>query len=150
LSPLLNGLLAQQNWRLLFWPGQFYFGLGLRSSGRHGAPPRSDRSARDRLLGPDRRRPVSSSGNGLHFAGTVNQAGGWGHASAVRGMLRIIKAARWCSVRCYSFIVGNRAERGLVGTVIPAREAAVPLSVTSVTFWPKIERCHRQAFQALL
>lgn len=25
----IDSLLAQQNWRMLFWPGQFYFGLGL-------------------------------------------------------------------------------------------------------------------------
>jgi len=91
----IDALLAQQNWRMLFWPGQFHFGLGLEKLWTPWfyspfAP------VRDVLgfWGQTGAFLFHHPATGLHFAGTVNQASGWGHSSAVRAMLRIIKTVQ--------------------------------------------------------
>lgn len=91
----IDRLLAQQNWRLLFWPGQFYFGLGLEKLWTPWfiSPFRPIRDVMG-CWGQTGAFLFHHPETGLHFAGTVNQASGWGHASAVRAMLRLIKAAR--------------------------------------------------------
>jgi len=91
----IDALLAQQNWRMLFWPGQFYFGLGLEKLWTPWivAP---FRPIRDVLgcWGQTGAFLFHHPATGLHLAGTVNQANGWGHARAVRAMLRIIKTVQ--------------------------------------------------------
>jgi hypothetical protein len=62
--------------------------LGLRDSYLHAEP------ADDRPVRIMSRNVFHHPQAGLHFAGTVNQASGWGHVSAIRAMLRIIKAVR--------------------------------------------------------
>jgi len=91
----INALLAQQNWRMLFWPGQFYFGLGLEKlwTPWFVSPLRPIRDVMG-CWGQTGAFLFHHPATGLHFAGTVNQASGWGHASAVRAMLRIIKAVQ--------------------------------------------------------
>lgn len=90
----IDRLLAEQNWRLLFWPGQFYFGLGLEKLWTPWfiSPFRPIRDVMG-CWGQTGAFLFHHPETGLHFAGTVNQTSGWGHASAVRAMLRIIKAA---------------------------------------------------------
>lgn len=89
----IDAILAQQNWRMLFWPGQFYFGLGLEKlwTPWFVSPLRPIRDVMG-CWGQTGAFLFHHPATGLHFAGTVNQASGWGHASAVRAMLRIIKA----------------------------------------------------------
>lgn len=91
----IQALLGQQNWRLLFWPGQFYFGLGLEKlwTPWFVSPWRPVRDVMG-CWGQTGAFLFHHPETGLSFAGTVNQANGWGHANAVRAMLRVIKAVR--------------------------------------------------------
>lgn len=91
----IDALLRQQNWRMLFWPGQFYFGLGLEKlwTPWFVSPFRPIRDVMG-CWGQTGAFLFHHPATGLHFAGTVNQTSGWGHASAVRAMLRIIKATQ--------------------------------------------------------
>jgi D-alanyl-D-alanine carboxypeptidase len=91
----IDALLAQQNWRMVFWPGQFYFGLGLEKLWTPWliAPVHPIRDVIG-CWGQTGAFVFHHPQTGLHFAGTVNQASGWGHVSAIRAMLRIIKAVR--------------------------------------------------------
>lgn len=90
----IDRLLAQQNWRMMFWPGQFYFGLGLEKlwTPWFYSPFRPIRDVMG-CWGQTGAFLFHHRQTGLTFAGTVNQANGWGHASAVRAMLRIVKDA---------------------------------------------------------
>ena len=91
----LEAFLAQQDWRMLFWPGQFYFGLGLEKlwTPWFVSPLRPIRDVMG-CWGQTGAFLFHHPATGLHFAGTVNQSNGWGHASAVRAMLRIIKTVQ--------------------------------------------------------
>jgi len=91
----IDQLLARQNWRMLFWPGQFYFGLGLEKlwTPWFVSPLQPIRDVIG-CWGQTGAFLFHHPATGLHFAGTVNQASGWGHASAVRAMLRIIKTVQ--------------------------------------------------------
>jgi D-alanyl-D-alanine carboxypeptidase len=91
----IDALLAQQNWRMVFWPGQFYIGLGLEKLWTPWliAPFHPIRDVIG-CWGQTGAFVFHHPQTGLHFAGTVNQASGWGHVSAIRAMLRIIKAVR--------------------------------------------------------
>lgn len=90
----LDAFLAQQNWRMVFFPGQFHFGLGLEKlwTPWFYSPLRPVRNVLG-FWGQTGAFLFHHPDTGLTFGGTVNQASGWGHASAVRAMLRIIKAA---------------------------------------------------------
>jgi D-alanyl-D-alanine carboxypeptidase len=89
----IERFMAQQNWRLLFWPGQFYFGMGLEKMWTPWffSPLRPIRDVMG-FWGQSGAFLFHHPETGLHFAGTVNQVTGRGHASAVRAMLRIIAA----------------------------------------------------------
>lgn len=81
------------NWNMIYFPGQFFFGLGL-----------------EKLWTPRIFTPVKPIGEvlgfwgqsgafawynpktGLFFTGTINQASGFGHSAAYRAIIRIIKA----------------------------------------------------------
>ena len=91
----IDALMAQQDWRMLFWPGQFHFGLGLEKLWTPWfiAPLRPIRDVMG-CWGQTGAFVFHHPETGLHFAGTVNQASGLGHASAVRAMLAVIRAAR--------------------------------------------------------
>jgi len=88
----IDRLLAEQNWRMMFWPGQFSFGLGLEKlwTPWFYSPFRPIRDVIG-CWGQTGAFLFHHRQTGLYFGGTVNQANGWGHASAVRAMLRIIK-----------------------------------------------------------
>jgi CubicO group peptidase (beta-lactamase class C family) len=84
----------KQNWNMIFFPGQFYFGLGL------------EKLWTPRLFSPFK--PIKEvlgfwgqSGafafhhpeTDLYFTGTVNQLSGFGHSAAYNAILKIIKSA---------------------------------------------------------
>lgn len=91
----IDAFLSIQDWRLLLWPGQFYFGTGL-----------------EKLWTPWFLSPLNPIRNvmgfwgqtgaflfhhpdtGLYFAGTANQTNGHGHATAVHAILKSIKSTR--------------------------------------------------------
>jgi len=91
----IDALMSEQDWRMIFWPGQFYFGLGLEKlwTPWFVSPLRPIRDVMG-CWGQTGAFVFHHPATGLNFAGTVNQANGWGHSSAVRAMLRIIKAAQ--------------------------------------------------------
>ena len=84
----------KQNWRMIYFPGQFYFGLGI------------EKLWTPRLLSPFK--PIrevlgfwGQSGafafynpeTDLYFTGTINQASGFGHSAAYKAIIKIIKSA---------------------------------------------------------
>jgi D-alanyl-D-alanine carboxypeptidase len=85
----------KQNWNMILFPGQFYFGLGL------------ERLWTPRIFSPFK--PIGDifgfwgqSGafafhnpdTDLYFTGTINQLSGFGHSAAHSAMLKIIKSAK--------------------------------------------------------
>lgn len=84
----------KENWNMIYFPGQFYFGLGL------------EKLWTPWFLSPFK--PVKEvlgfwgqtgafafyhPGSDLYFSGTVNQLSGLGHSAAYRAILGIIKSA---------------------------------------------------------
>lgn len=83
----------KQNWNMIYFPGQFYFGLGL------------EKLWTPRFLSPFK--PIGeilgfwgqtgafafyNPETDLYFSGTVNQASGFGHSAAFKAILKIIKS----------------------------------------------------------
>ena len=91
----IYALLAQQDWRMIFWPGQFHFGLGLERLWTPWfiAPLRPIRDVMG-FWGQTGAFVFHHLQTGLTCAGTVNQANGRGHAEAVRAILAVIRQAR--------------------------------------------------------
>lgn len=91
----IDALLAQQDWRMIFWPGQFYFGLGMEKlwTPWFVSPLRPIRDVMG-FWGQTGAFVFHHPATGLTCAGTVNQANGRGHAAAMRAMLNVIRAAR--------------------------------------------------------
>lgn len=82
-----------KKWNLIWFPGQFYFGIGL------------EKLWTPRILSPFKpiREIIGCWGQSgafafhhpdtdLYFTGTVNQSSGFGHSAAVKAMIKIIKA----------------------------------------------------------
>ncbi len=82
----------KKDWRMIYFPGQFFFGLGL------------EKLWTPRFISPFR--PITeilgfwgqtgafafyNPDTDLYFTGTVNQASGFGHSAAFSAMLKIIK-----------------------------------------------------------
>lgn len=82
----------KQDWRMIYFPGQFFFGLGL------------EKLWTPRLISP--LNPITeilgfwgqtgafafyNPDTDLYFTGTVNQANGFGHSAAFNAMLKTIK-----------------------------------------------------------
>ncbi len=82
----------KQDWHMIFFPGQFFFGLGL------------EKLWTPRFISPFK--PITeilgfwgqtgafafyNPDSDLYFTGTVNQASGFGHSAAFGAMLKIIK-----------------------------------------------------------
>lgn len=90
----IDALLAQQDWRLIWWPGQFYFGLGMEKLWTPWfiAPLRPIRDVMG-FWGQTGAFVFHHRATGVTCAGTVNQANGMGHSAAIRAMLRAIRAA---------------------------------------------------------
>jgi len=91
----IDALLAQQDWRMIFWPGQFYFGLGMERLWTPWfiSPWRPIRDVMG-FWGQTGAFVFHHPATGVTCAGTVNQANGRGHAAAMRAMLNVIRAAR--------------------------------------------------------
>ncbi len=91
----IDALLTQQDWRMIYWPGQFYFGLGMEKLWTPWfiSPFRPIRDVMG-FWGQTGAFVFHHPATGLTCAGTVNQANGWGHASAMRAILQVIRAAR--------------------------------------------------------
>jgi D-alanyl-D-alanine carboxypeptidase len=81
-----------QKWNMIYFPGQFFFGLGL------------EKLWTPRILSPFK--PIGDilgfwgqtgafafhhPGQDLYFTGTINQVSGMGHSAAFNGVLRVIK-----------------------------------------------------------
>lgn len=84
----------KKNWNMIYFPGQFYFGLGI------------EKLWTPRLISPFK--PIGellgfwgqtgafafyNPETDLYFTGTVNQASGFGHSAAFKAMINIIKSA---------------------------------------------------------
>jgi CubicO group peptidase (beta-lactamase class C family) len=85
----------KKNWNMIYFPGQFYFGLGL------------EKLWTPRIISP--LKPIGeilgfwgqtgafafhNPENNLYFTGTVNQVNGMGHSAAYKAMINVIKAAQ--------------------------------------------------------
>lgn len=91
----IDALLAQQNWRMIYWPGQFYFGLGMEKLWTPWfiSPLRPIREVMG-FWGQTGAFVFHHKATGVTCAGTVNQASGRGHSAAIWAMLRVIGAAQ--------------------------------------------------------
>ena len=91
----IDALLAKQDWRMIWWPGQFYFGLGMEKLWTPWflSPLRPIRDVTG-FWGQTGAFVFHHPETGMTCAGTVNQANGMGHSSAIWAMLRVIRAAR--------------------------------------------------------
>jgi D-alanyl-D-alanine carboxypeptidase len=84
----------KDNWRMIYFPGQFYFGLGL------------EKLWTPRIFSP--LKPVGevlgfwgqtgafaffNPETDLYFTGTINQASGFGHSAAYNAIIKMIKSA---------------------------------------------------------
>lgn len=89
----IDALLAQQDWRIIFWPGQVRNGLERLWTPWFIAPLRPIRDVMG-FWGQTGAFVFHHPETGLSCAGTVNQANGRGHAEAVRAILAVIRQAR--------------------------------------------------------
>ncbi len=91
----IDALLAQQDWRMIWWPGQFYFGLGMEKLWTPWflSPLRPIRDVTG-FWGQTGAFVFHHPKTRLTCAGTVNQANGMGHSAAIGAMLRVIRAAQ--------------------------------------------------------
>jgi CubicO group peptidase (beta-lactamase class C family) len=84
---------AMKDWRLIFFPGQFYFGLGLEKLWipRIASPfnPVGDVLG---FWGQSGAFAFHNPRKDLYFTGTVNQLSGRGHSAAFKAMLKILKS----------------------------------------------------------
>lgn len=88
-----NNLEELKKWNLIWFPGQFYFGIGLEKLWT----PRilSPFKPIGELLGCWGQSGAFAFNNpetGLYFTGTVNQLSGFGHSAAFKAMIKIIKS----------------------------------------------------------
>lgn len=91
----IDALLAQQDWRMIWWPGQFYFGLGMEKLWTPWflSPLHPIRHVTG-FWGQTGAFVFHHRETGTTCAGTVNQANGMGHSAAIWAMLRVMRAAR--------------------------------------------------------
>lgn len=84
----------KQSWNMVYFPGQFYFGLGLEKLWipRLFSPLKPIREVLG-FWGQTGAFAFFNPDTDLYFTGTVNQASGLGHSAAFKAMLKIIKSA---------------------------------------------------------
>lgn len=90
----------KKNWNMIYFPGQFYFGLGL------------EKIWTPRIISP--LRPIGevlgfwgqtgafafhNPESDLYFTGTVNQVSGMGHSAAYKAMINVIKIAHSARIK---------------------------------------------------
>ncbi len=84
----------KQNWNMLYFPGQFYFGLGIEKlwTPRLFSPLKPIKEVLG-FWGQTGAFAFYNPESALYFTGTVNQASGFGHSAAYNAILKIIKSA---------------------------------------------------------
>jgi D-alanyl-D-alanine carboxypeptidase len=84
----------KQNWNMIFFPGQFYFGLGLEKlwTPRFLSPFKPVKEVLG-FWGQTGAFAFFNPEKDLYFTGTINQASGFGHSAAYNAILKIIKSA---------------------------------------------------------
>ena len=83
------------NWNMIYFPGQFYFGLGLEKlwTPRLFSPLRPIKEVLG-FWGQTGAFAFYNPETDLYFTGTVNQASGFGHSAAYKAIIGIIKKAK--------------------------------------------------------
>ncbi|TVQ02462.1 MAG: class C beta-lactamase-related serine hydrolase [Balneolaceae bacterium] len=83
-----------KEWKMIYFPGQFYFGIGLEKlwTPRFISPLRPINEILG-FWGQSGAFAFHHPGTGLYFTGTVNQLSGFGHSAAYNAMVKIIKTA---------------------------------------------------------
>ncbi len=83
-----------KKWNLIWFPGQFYFGIGLEKlwTPRFISPLKPIREIIG-CWGQSGAFAFHHSDTDLYFTGTVNQLSGFGHSAAYKAMISIIKSA---------------------------------------------------------
>ena len=85
----------KQNWNMIFFPGQFYFGMGLEKLWTPWfiSPFKPIKEVLG-FWGQTGAFAFYNPETDLYFTGTINQANGFGHAAAYNAMMKIIKSAK--------------------------------------------------------
>jgi D-alanyl-D-alanine carboxypeptidase len=83
-----------KKWNLIWFPGQFYFGVGLEKlwTPRFISPLKPIREIIG-CWGQSGAFAFHHPGSDLYFTGTVNQLSGFGHSAAFKAMIKVIKKA---------------------------------------------------------
>ncbi len=83
----------KENWNMIYFPGQFYFGLGLEKiwTPRIISPFKPIKEVLG-FWGQTGAFAFHNPETDLYFTGTVNQVSGMGHSAAYKAMINIIKA----------------------------------------------------------
>jgi D-alanyl-D-alanine carboxypeptidase len=84
----------KENWNMIYFPGQFYFGLGLEKlwTPRLFSPFKPIKEVLG-FWGQTGAFAFYNPETDLYFTGTINQASGFGHSAAYNAILKIIKSA---------------------------------------------------------
>jgi len=82
----------KENWNMIYFPGQFYFGLGLEKlwTPRIISPLKPIKEVLG-FWGQTGAFAFHNPETDLYFTGTVNQVSGMGHSAAYKAMIKIIK-----------------------------------------------------------
>ncbi|HSM25816.1 MAG TPA: serine hydrolase domain-containing protein [Anaerolineaceae bacterium] len=85
----------KQNWNMILFPGQFYFGLGLEKLWTPWflSPFKPIKEILG-FWGQTGAFAFYNPETDLYFTGTINQASGFGHSAAFNGILKIIKSVK--------------------------------------------------------
>jgi D-alanyl-D-alanine carboxypeptidase len=83
----------KQNWNMIYFPGQFYYGLGLEKlwAPRVFSPFKPIKEVLG-FWGQTGAFAFYNPETDLYFTGTINQASGFGHSAAYNAILKIIKS----------------------------------------------------------
>ncbi len=84
-----------ETWNMIFFPGQFYFGLGIEKiwTPRLFSPFKPIKDVLG-FWGQSGAFAFHNPETDLYFTGTVNQLSGFGHSAAYRAIMKIIKSAK--------------------------------------------------------
>jgi CubicO group peptidase (beta-lactamase class C family) len=84
----------KEHWNMIYFPGQFYFGLGIEKlwTPRLFSPLRPIKEVLG-FWGQTGAFAFCNPETDLYFTGTINQASGFGHSAAYNAIIKIIKSA---------------------------------------------------------
>jgi CubicO group peptidase (beta-lactamase class C family) len=85
----------KEHWNMIYFPGQFYFGLGIEKlwTPRLFSPLRPIKEVLG-FWGQTGAFAFYNPETDLYFTGTINQASGFGHSAAYNAIMKIIKSAK--------------------------------------------------------